>query len=73
MRRINLKIFRIRQDLTKTEMAERLNWDRLSYGAIEAGKRDPSIAFFYRLQEVFNISDEQMWELTLHESQTKSR
>lgn len=71
MRRINLKIFRIRQDLTKTEMAERLNWDRLSYGAIEAGKRDPSITFFYRLQEVFNISDEQMWELTLHESQTK--
>lgn len=71
MRRINLKIFRIRQDLTQTEMAERLKWDRVSYCAIESGKRDPSITFFYRLQEVFNISDDQMWELTLHESQTK--
>lgn len=72
MKRINLKIFRIRHGLTQADMAVRVGCARDAYCAIEAGKRDPSIAFFYALQDAFGIPDEKMWELTLHESATES-
>lgn len=67
MRRLNLKIFRIRHGLTQAAMAERIGCVRDAYCAIEAGKRDPSISFFYDLQKAFDIPDAEMWELTLHE------
>ena len=72
MKRINLKIFRIRQGLTQADMAARVGCARDAYCAIEAGKRDPSVNFFCALQDAFGIPDEKMWELVLRESETKS-
>lgn len=71
MRRLNLKIFRIRHELTQADMADKVGCARDAYGAIEAGKRDPSIAFFYALQDAFDIPDAEMWELTKHERQPR--
>lgn len=62
--RMNLKIFRIRRNLTQSAMAERVGCERATYALIETGKRNPSIEFFMNLQAAFNIADEDMWRLT---------
>ncbi len=64
MIRMNLKIFRIRHNLTQSEMAQRVGYDRSAYALVEAGERNPSIEFFMNLQEAFNIPDAEMWALT---------
>lgn len=64
MVRMNLRIFRIRHNLTQSEMAQRVGYERAAYSLIEAGTRNPSIEFFMNLQEAFNISDAEMWALT---------
>lgn len=64
MIRMNLRILRIRHNLTQSEMAQRVGYDRASYSLIEDGTRNPSIEFFMNLQEAFNIPDAEMWALT---------
>ena len=64
MIRMNLKIFRIRRNLTQADMAARVGYDRAAYALIESGARNPSIEFFMNLQEAFDIPDEEMWGLT---------
>lgn len=64
MKRTNLKIFRIRQDLTQSAMAERIGYDRAGYSLVEMGARNPSIDFFTNLQKAFDVPDYEMWELT---------
>lgn len=64
MIRMNLKIFRIRHNLTQSDMAQRVGYDRAAYSMIEAGARIPSLEFFMNLQEAFNVPDEEMWALT---------
>lgn len=64
MKRKNLKIFRVRHDLTQSDIANRIDYDRQGYSAVENGKRNPSIDFFMNLQNAFDIPDEEMWELT---------
>jgi len=64
MKRTNLKIFRIRHDLTQSEMAERIGYERAGYSLVEMGARNPSIDFFTNLQNAFDIPDADMWELT---------
>lgn len=64
MIRMNLKIFRIRRNLTQADMAARVGYDRAAYALIESGTRNPSIEFFMNLQEAFDIPDEEMWRLT---------
>lgn len=63
MRRKNLKIFRIRHDLTQSDMAQRVGCDRASYSAIEVGSRNPSFEFMEKLQTAFDIPDAEMWAL----------
>lgn len=70
--RINLKLFRIRRNLTQADMAERVGYARDAYNAIESGKRNPSIDFFTALQIAFSIPNENMWELTLLEEYEES-
>lgn len=72
MRRIDLKIFRIRHGLTQDDMAERIGCARDAYCAIEAGKRDPSVSFFVKLQKAFDIPNAEMWELVLRENEAAS-
>ena len=63
MRRKNLKIFRIEQDLTQSGMAERVGCSRDAYGSIESGKRDPSFDFMVNFQNAFDVPNENMWGL----------
>lgn len=67
MQRMNLKLFRVRHNLTQSEIAERVGYNRAAYALIESGARNPSIEFFTNLQESFNIPDEEMWRLTKNE------
>ena len=64
MQRMNLKLFRVRHNLTQSEMAERVKYNRAAYALIESGVRNPSIEFFTNLQAAFNVPDEEMWGLT---------
>lgn len=61
MKRINLKIFRIKNDLTQEEMAEKLGISKSHYTAVELGKVDPSVALLEKFSKVFNHDD--IWQL----------
>ncbi len=69
MKRINLKVFRIKQKLSQNEMAKRLNVGRSTYVEIENGKRDGSIRFFNNLQDEFQLTDDEVWNLTKKEGE----
>lgn len=68
MRRKNLKIFRVEQDLTQSDMALAIGCSRDAYSAIESGGRDPSYGFMQNLQSAFNIPSERMWVLLEREN-----
>ena len=61
--RTNLKVFRVKLNLTQDEMADKIGYTRQSYSAIEAGERNGRDAFWNTLQEAFNIPDDEMWAL----------
>lgn len=62
-KRIRLKQFRIGLQLTQQEIADKLEISASHYIAIENGKRDGSQKFWATLQEVFHISDSDMYSL----------
>lgn len=68
-RRLNLIIFRKKQNLTQNEMADKIKVARSTYCLIESGKNDGSLRFFMKIQETFNLSDEEMWALTKKEGE----
>lgn len=68
MRRKNLKIFRIEQDLTQSDMAQRIGCSRDAYSAIESGARNPSYDFMESLHIAFSVPAERMWTLLERES-----
>ncbi len=61
--RVNLKCFRVKQQLTQEEMAEKIGVIRCTYAAIENGTRNGRDHFWNALQNAFNIPDEDMWNL----------
>ena len=63
MRRKNLKIFRVEQDKTQSDMALEIGCSRDAYSAIESGSRNPSYEFMENLQIAFNVPSERMWAL----------
>lgn len=63
MRRKNLKIFRIEQDMTQSDIALEIGCSRDAYSAIESGSRDPSYDFMEKLQTAFDVPSERMWAL----------
>lgn len=69
MKRINLKLFRIKHNLSQQEMAQRLKVGRSTYVDIEHGKRDGSIRFFNTLQDEFQLTDDEVWVLTKKEGE----
>ncbi|AIF54346.1 putative Cro-like repressor [Lactobacillus phage Ld25A] len=63
-KRKNLKVFRVKQDLTQEELAKKLGVSVAHYGAVERGTYDPSykmMSNFFRLypQEKFEIFDKE--------------
>lgn len=61
MKRYNLKMYRMKQNLTQKEMATKLGISKSNYVSIELGLTDPSFKFLQRFSEVFNYSD--VWDL----------
>ncbi|AVJ48881.1 hypothetical protein [Lactobacillus phage PMBT4] len=63
-KRTNLKVFRIKHNLTQEELAEKLGVSAAHYGSVERGTYDPSykmMASFFKLypQESFRIFDKE--------------
>lgn len=63
MVRTNLKVLRVKNNLSQMDIAERIHCTRATYAAIENGLRSGSIRFWESLQTAFDIPDDQMWEL----------
>ena len=61
--RTELKILRIKHQLTQAELAEKVGVSYATYNLIEQGKRKGSTEFWEKLQQVFNITDAEMWQL----------
>lgn len=61
--RTNLKIFRIKQHLSQTEISEKIGYSRATYAAIESGARCGRQTFWRDLQRAFQLPDAEMWEL----------
>lgn len=63
MKRKNLKLLRIKHDLTQEELAKALNISLSSYNLIENGERNGSIVFWNSLQDFFKLTGEEIWNL----------
>lgn len=66
--RTELKIFRIKQNLSQQEMADKIGCKRSTYSAIEKGIRDGKQDFWLALQKAFVIPDGDIWGLMHKES-----
>lgn len=65
--RTNLKVLRVKNSLTQDDMAKKIGCSRVSYSNIERGIRQGSTNVWNSIQQVFNIKDEDMWELMKNE------
>lgn len=65
--RMNLKLFRVSQNLSQREMAEKVGVSRANYCSVENGKSNPYTTFWDSLQAVFNLSDSKKGELMKNE------
>ena len=61
--RTNLKVLRVKHQLTQAQLAEKLGVSYATYNLIEQGKRKGSTEFWQRIQAQFNLSDAEMWHL----------
>ena len=50
-------------DITQAEMAERIGISTGSYSLIENGKRHGSNRTWKRIQELFNLTDAEVWRM----------
>ena len=53
---LNLKIARMRKDLTQRKLAEMLNIKTLTISAYETGKKNPSIPVLCKLADILEVS-----------------
>ena len=65
--RKNLKIFRIKQNLSQTEISDRIGCSRATYAAIESGSRCGRQTFWADLQKAFELPDSEMWPLMIND------
>ena len=61
--RTNLKVFRVKHNLTQEEISKKIGCIRPTYSAIENGKREGRKTFWNDLQLAFELTDEQIQEL----------
>lgn len=61
--RTNLKLFRVKRNLTQAEFSRKIGISRVAYSLIERGERFGSFGFWLDLQNAFNIPDEEMFLL----------
>ena len=61
MKRYNLKMFRIKNDLTQQDMADKLEISKSHYVSIEQGTQDPSFKLLEQFAKVFEYDD--IWQI----------
>lgn len=61
--RIQLKVFRVLQNKSQSQMAAKLGYERAYYGHVERGLQKGSAEFWARLQAAFELSDNVLEEL----------
>lgn len=66
--RTELKVFRVKQNMTQEEFAEKIGFSRSQYALIEQGNRNGTIDFWDKLKSTFNIPDSDMWNLMKNET-----
>lgn len=69
----SLKVIRVRYGLTQEEMAGKLSMSRQAYAKIENGQIYGSISFWSKVQHVFKISSEEMWNLINDEEESRAQ
>lgn len=60
-KRIKLKVLRITQDLSQSQMAEKLGCTSQFYSLVENGKRKGNEEFWKKLRHEFNLSPAEVW------------
>ena len=63
MRTEKMKILRITHNMTQSDVAEKIGISLSLYNLIENGKRVGSIETWKKIQELFSLSDKEMWSL----------
>lgn len=66
--RTNLKVFRVKNRLSQQEISDKIGCQRVTYSAIENGKRNGRQTFWKDLQNAFSIPESEMWELMKDEA-----
>lgn len=61
--RTDLKILRIKHNLTQTDIAQKLGISRSTYNLVEQGKRNGSKKFWLAVQNLFELGDAEVWKL----------
>lgn len=61
--RTQLKVFRVLQKLSQSQMSAKLGYERAYYGHVERGFQKGSAAFWARLQTAFGLTDAAVEEL----------
>lgn len=62
-RRTNLKVFRVKRNLTQAEIAEIIGVDRQVFASVESGRCEGRQKFWEALQRTFQLSPEEIWTL----------
>lgn len=65
--RTNLKVFRVRHQLTQEQLSANVGVDRSTYASIESGKSDGRLAFWQSLQEKYAVAPADLMELMKNE------
>lgn len=60
---MKLKLLRISKGLKQSDLAQRLGISPSQYSKIENGKSDGSRSFWSKLQKLFKIKNNEMWEI----------
>lgn len=61
--RTNLKLLRVKENLTQEETAERLGVSRQTYQEIESGKRPGTLNFWRSVRNQFEVPEAKMWPI----------
>lgn len=61
--RTDLKVLRVKSNLTQKELSEKIGISVGAYSLIEKGKRVGSNKTWIKIQEIFNLTGEEVWNL----------
>ena len=72
MRNLKMKFRRIEENMSQTELAEKVGVTRQTIGLIEAGDFNPSIKLCNRICRALGVTlNDLFWEVTEHEEEEK--